>query len=63
MKLIQPHGGVLVNCEVKGRERDQLMRAMSGLPRLQLNARQISELLLIATGAYSPLDGFMGEAD
>jgi sulfate adenylyltransferase len=63
MKLIQPHGGVLVDCEVKGRERDQLMRAMSGLPRLQLNARQISELLLIATGAYSPLDGFMGEAD
>jgi len=63
MKLIQTHGGVLVNCEVKGRERDQLMRAMSGLPRLQLNARQISELLLIATGAYSPLDGFMGEAD
>ena len=63
MKLIQPHGGVLVNCEVEGRERDQLMRAMSGLPRLQLNARQISELLLIATGAYSPLDGFMGEAD
>ena len=63
MKLIQPHGGVLVNCEVKGRERDQLMRTMSGLPRLQLNARQISELLLIATGAYSPLDGFMGEAD
>ena len=63
MKLIQPHGGVLVNCEVKGRERDQLMRAMSGLPRLQLNARQISELLLIATGAYSPLEGFMSEAD
>ena len=63
MKLIQPHGGVLVNCEVKGRERDQLMRTMSGLPRVQLNARQISELLLIATGAYSPLEGFMGEAD
>jgi sulfate adenylyltransferase len=63
MKLIQPHGGALVNREVKGRERDQLMRALSGLPRLQLNARQISELLLIATGAYSPLEGFMGEAD
>ena len=63
MKLIQPHGGVLVNREVKGRERDQLMRTVPGLPRLQLNARQISELLLIATGAYSPLEGFMGEAD
>ena len=63
MKLIQPHGGVLVNREVKGAERDQLMRAASGLQRLQLNARQISDLLMIAIGAYSPLEGFMGEAD
>ena len=63
MKLITPHGGTLVNREVTGRERDQLMRAASDLPKLQLNARQISDLLMIAIGAYSPLEGFMGEAD
>jgi sulfate adenylyltransferase len=63
MKLTNPHGGVLVNREVTGRERDQLMRAASGMPRLQLDARQISDLLMIATGAYSPIEGFMGEAD
>src|SRR5215510_16011046 len=63
MKLIDPHGGVLVNREVTGHERDQLMRAASRMPRLQLDARQISDLLMFATGAYSPIEGFMGEAD
>src|ERR1044072_8464136 len=63
MKLITPHGGTLVNREVSGRERDQLMRAASEFPKLQLNGRQISDLLMIATGAYSPIDGFMGEAN
>jgi len=63
MKLINPHGGTLVNREVKGRERDQLMRRATTMPKLQLNARQISDVLMIATGAYSPIEGFMGEAD
>ncbi|HEU4871209.1 MAG TPA: sulfate adenylyltransferase [Pyrinomonadaceae bacterium] len=63
MKLIDPHGGTLVNREVKGRERDQLMRRATTMPKLQLNARQISDVLMIATGAYSPIEGFMGEAD
>lgn len=63
MKLITPHGGTLINREVTGRGRDQLMRAASEFPKLQLNARQISDLMMIATGAYSPIDGFMGEAD
>jgi len=63
MKLINPHGGTLVNREVKGAERKQLALAAAKLPRLQLNTRQISDLLMIATGAYSPIDGFLGEVD
>ncbi|MCL5256321.1 MAG: sulfate adenylyltransferase [Chloroflexi bacterium] len=31
--------------------------------RLQLNAREFSDLEMIATGAMSPLEGFMGKAD
>jgi sulfate adenylyltransferase len=63
MKLINPHGGTLVNREVEGTERDQLVQAAAELPKLQLNSRQVSDLLMIATGAYSPIEGFMGEAD
>ena len=63
MRLINPHGGVLVNREVTGRERERLIEEASGMPALRLGARAVSDLELIANGAYSPLEGFMGEAD
>jgi len=63
MKLISPHGNSLINRELKGTERKQLALAAGKFDRLSLNSRQTSDLLMIATGAYSPLEGFMGEAD
>ena len=63
MKLIDPHGGVLVNRQLEGSEREQLVLREASLPKLQLSARQIADLMMIATGAYSPLEGFLGEAD
>jgi sulfate adenylyltransferase len=63
MRLISPHGGALVNREVAGTERERLSEAAKGMPALRLGARAVADLELIATGAYSPLEGFMGEAD
>jgi sulfate adenylyltransferase len=63
MKLISPHGGTLVNREVEGAERERLERCAARSFRLQLTARQISDLLMIAAGAFSPIEGFLGEAD
>ncbi|HJZ78791.1 MAG TPA: sulfate adenylyltransferase [Pyrinomonadaceae bacterium] len=63
MKLIKAHGGKLVNRQVTGRERDQLVQAAIDMPVLRLNAREISELEMIATGAYSPLAGFLDKSD
>ena len=63
MKLISPHGGKLVNREVKGTERKQLTLDTAELTRLSLSSRQVSDLVMIATGAYSPIEGFLGEAD
>ncbi len=63
MKLIKPHGGKLVNREVAGLERDALIEASAAMARLELSPRAISDLEMIAIGAYSPLEGFMGEAD
>lgn len=63
MRLIQPHGGTLVNREVTGNERERLIEASPRMPRLSLSARQISDLEMIAVGAYSPLEGFLCESD
>lgn len=63
MKLINAHGGSLINREIQGREREELISTATTLPRIQLNTRQVSDLLMIAIGGYSPLDGFLNEAD
>jgi sulfate adenylyltransferase len=63
MRLIRPHGGQLVNREVTGLERERLIEASAGMPVLCLSAREVSDLEMIATGAYSPLEGFLCEAD
>ena len=63
MKLIEAHGGVLINRELKGKSRDQLARIAPQFSRVRLNSRQVSDLLMIASGAFSPIDGFLGEKD
>src|SRR6267154_1390659 len=63
MKLIRPHGGTLVNREVTGAERKRLIESAAGMPALRLGAREISDLEMIATGAYSPLEGFLDRSD
>src|SRR5260370_39545977 len=63
MKLIKPHGGKLVDREVTGPERERLIQAAVDMPALRLNTRDISELELIAIGAYSPLQGFLDRSD
>jgi sulfate adenylyltransferase len=63
MSLIEPHGGILVDREARGAEREALLRASVKMPGLTINARAEADLELIASGALSPLEGFMGEAD
>ena len=63
METIAPHGGVLVNREISGAERDALIARAASLPVITLDERQLSDLEMIAIGAFSPLTGFMGQAD
>jgi sulfate adenylyltransferase len=59
----QPHGGRLINRIAEGQEREKWLARAAKLPRVRLNLRQISDVEMIATGAFSPLEGFMGRAD
>jgi sulfate adenylyltransferase len=61
--LISPHGGRLVDLVVPPEEREAALRHAEALPRLALTARQLADMECLATGVYSPLDGFMGELD
>ena len=56
-RLVSPYGGRLVNLFVDTPV-EQFTYA-AGLPSLQLSQRQVSDLELLATGAFSPLDRFM----
>lgn len=61
--LIAPHGGTLVNLIVPDAEREALTAYAGQLPYIQLSQRQVCDLELLAVGAFSPLDRFMGQAD
>jgi sulfate adenylyltransferase len=59
--LISPHGNQLVNCLLPESDRAAALATAQALPKLVLSARNLADLECIATGVYSPLDGFMGE--
>ena len=61
--LIEPHGKQLVNRVLEGFERQDLFEKAHAMPRLTLSTRNIADLQCIATGIYSPLEGFVNEAD
>jgi len=61
--LIAPHGGKLVDRTVDGATRSALLAEARTLPAIPLSERAICDVICIATGAYSPLEGFMGSAD
>ena len=61
--FIAPHGGELVDLSVDA-ERAALLKKLSlNLPDITLSARQSCDFELLATGAFSPLEGFMKRPD
>src|ERR1700740_2661968 len=56
-------GGELVDLKASASERPPLAAHAAKLANVTLNARDIADLEMLASGAFSPLTGFMGEAD
>jgi sulfate adenylyltransferase len=63
METIPAHGGRLINRELTGVERETLVERVPAMPRIALRPREVSDLEMIANGAFSPLEGFMCEDD
>lgn len=61
--LITPYGGKLIDLFVCAEKSAELRARAENLGSIQLTERQICDLELLATGAFSPLDGFMNRAD
>jgi sulfate adenylyltransferase len=60
---ITPHGGQLVNRIATPEQREEFLSKAEFLPRVQLDERTFSDLEMIAIGGFSPLTGFMNQAD
>ena len=59
---IAPHGGGdLVDLHCPEAERDSLRALAKGLKQVTLDARELTDLELLANGGFSPLRGFMTE--
>lgn len=61
--LISPYGGKLINLLVTEDERADLLKLAGTYPTIRLTPRQNHDLELLAIGAFSPLNRFMGTAD
>ena len=57
MLLSIPHGGTLINRYKKDYDYSQINKA------IELDDMSLSDLELIGTGAYSPIEGFLNEKD
>ncbi len=61
--MIPPHGGKLVERVLKGARREEALERIKCLPSLKIGDDLISDVENIATGVFSPLEGFIGKND
>ena len=62
--LVPPHGGgELKPLLLKGSARTEELKRAEELVKVPITSREISDLFMLAMGAYTPIDGFMDEED
>jgi len=61
--LIDPHGGRLVNRLLSDSDASEMRKTAEALPSITLSSKQFNDLEMLAIGAFSPLEGFVGQAD
>lgn len=63
-KLVSPHGGGGLKALLAPKsERAELLNRAMGLAKVLMTSREVSDVLMMAMGAYTPLDGFMNKGN
>ncbi len=63
-KLVNPHGSAeLKPLLLEGAARDAELKKAQGLKKVPMTTRETSDLIMLGIGAFTPLEGFMGQAD
>ncbi len=62
--LVKPHGAdALKILLLEGKALAEARARAAGLPQVRLASREVGDLIMLGIGGFTPLDGFMGEAD
>src|SRR5687767_12563436 len=61
--LIPPYGGNLVDLTASPEAAEELKARTTTMPSIQVSERTVCDLEVLASGGFSPLDRFMGQAD
>jgi sulfate adenylyltransferase len=61
--MIQPHGGRLINRSLSKKDQKRILARQDKLATLKLDKELVTDVINIADGAYSPLTGFLKQAD
>ncbi|MFC2169748.1 sulfate adenylyltransferase [Acidobacteriota bacterium] len=61
--MIKPHGDNIVERILKGKKKEQTLQKARSLPSLKLSHDLMCDLENIASGVFSPLEGFLTEKD
>src|SRR3974377_125556 len=63
-KLVPPHGSdTLIPLLAPEAEIAEELKRAAALRKVPMSSRETSDFIMLAMGAYTPLQGFMGKAD
>jgi len=62
-RLVPPHGGTLNPVIVTEKDLPTARAKAEALPQVSMTSRETSDLIMMAMGAFSPLSGFLTQAD
>ncbi len=61
--LVLPHGARLLPLLVYDSELEESIKETETLSKVRLDSREVSDLIMLVMGAFSPLEGFVSNAD